>query len=510
MKKIVLLLILCIMLPVLSISTASAEDYSFSDFYGRLTLPKGAYSPVVTADNFTAYADFLVSQGYDMDELNFEFLQNGLRIIAFDQSNSRRFVLTAVQDVNAKTYFDLNEQDEDMRKTFRLSHNNGTAYGLLGYTYSSAQWKNYGTNVDRFLQTLYTLRQDGTQVCSGAQRRTIRNGYTITLDLQVYGRGRADSDVKALETIMKTFSFTRILPMPALPIKLALSSEPPQETHDETCTVAGTTLAKASVTVNVLSVSGTYSQSYTANVNNSGKFSTKIKFPSRGVYAVSITAKKEGSVDAVQTYSVTYDPNRLIARVTQPAPDELTSETVIKGTCESGVTTQLIVTGPIQYTKSVTGKSFSFTVDTSAEGSYHFRLVMTRKGYNERSFEYDGTRSLTAAERRDQIRKQAIKPDYARLVQNSASYNGQIFGYTGYLTDCREGSGDYLYTVALTKSQNTYKQLLYIASENPVSFSIGDKVKVYATKTGDIITINDSGNTEYTPLFDILFMENAN
>ena len=508
-KNICLSLCLILLAGILLPSGSLAEDYSFSDAAFRFSLPKGVYDKVITASNYEDQAEFLQSQGYDMDETAFRFTENGLRLIAFDTKNSRHLEVTALQDVDAKNYFDLNQQGEDMRKNYRVSHSDGSAYGLLGYNYTSATWKNYGTNVDRFLQTLYTLRVGGTLVASGAQRRTIRNGYTITLDMMVTGRSRTDADVKALETIMKTFVFTSIYPMPELPIKLILTNEPPTETHDETLTIKGTSLAKAEIRVSLISVSGTQSTAFSVTANGSGKFSVKVKFPSRGVYALTLTASRSGSLDAVRTYTVSYDPNQLIARVTQGVPDELDRETVIKGTTEGGVSAQLIVTGPIEYTKTTTSKSFSFTVDTSREGTYHFRLVLTKKGFNERSFEYSGIRSLNAAERRDQIRSEAIKPEYSRLVADSASYNGRIFGYTGYLTDYREGSGDYLYTIALSRTNGKYKQFIYVASENPVSFNAGDKVKVYATKTGEIVTINENGNAEKIPLFDILFMESA-
>ncbi len=490
-------------------SAALAEDYTFSDFCARLTLPSGTYNPVVTATNYSTYEDFLIGNGYDYDTITQEFGNNGLKMIAFDQSNGRRLVVTARQDVDAQQYFDLNLQDEDMRKNFRVSHTDGSTYAILGYDYSSAAWKNYGSSAERFLQTRYTLRQNGALICTGAQRRTIRNGYTITLDMQVYGRNCTDADVSALEGIMKTFTFTQVLPMPKLPVKLLFSSEPPRETHDETFVLKGTTAAKAALSVNVIGISSTSGTSYNVNANSSGEFSQKITLPGRGTYAVTVTASREGDLDNIKTYSVAYDPNRIIATMTQTVPDVLTDETVIKGTTEGGVTTQLVVSGAISYTKSVTGRNFSFTLDTRTEGTYYIRVVMSKKGFNERTFEYVGTRTLTDDERRMQLVSGAIKPEYSKLIANSASYNGQIFGYTGYLVDLKEGPGDYLYTVALGKTNNNYKNYIYINSDAPVMFSMGSLVKVYACKTGDIVTINPDGTTTSIPQFDLLFMESG-
>lgn len=210
----------------------------------------------------------------------------------------------------------------------------------------------------------------------------------------------------------------------------------------------------------------------------------------------------------MNSFSVSYDPNKLIAAVTGVPADDLGEETIISGTTESGVTTKLIVTGPVELIKTSTSRSFSFKVDTSLEGTYQFRLVMTKKGFNERMFEYSGTRVVTEEDRIAALKKTAIKPDYKKLVSNSDGYNGRVFGYTGYLTDCREGDGDYLYTVALSKNGNTYKNLIYVSSPDMVPFATGDKVKVYATKVGDIVSIS-SGNSVTIPRFDLIVMEKS-
>ena len=133
-----------------------------------------------------------------------QFEADGTLLKAIDEKNGRTLVITARKDLDAQTYFDLNNQDDDMRKEFRVSHTDGSAYGVLGYAYTSAKWQNYGKNALRFLRTKYSLHQDGQQICTGYQRRTIRNGYTITLDMQVTGRSAKDADDTALEKIMKT------------------------------------------------------------------------------------------------------------------------------------------------------------------------------------------------------------------------------------------------------------------------------------------------------------------
>jgi hypothetical protein len=68
-------------------------------------------------------------------------------------------------------------------------------------------------------------------VYRGYARRAIRNGYTITLDYQVYGRTLKKADLNALEDVMDTWTFTQVTERPADAVaKAVFTSEPPRET----------------------------------------------------------------------------------------------------------------------------------------------------------------------------------------------------------------------------------------------------------------------------------------
>ena len=295
---------------LLAAPAAMAQTYSFQEIRASVDIPAD-FDVVLTPYNLISHTDWIAAQGVDYDSFSNTFEAEGILLQAVDTKNGRTFVLTALADVDAQTYFDLNNQDEDMRKEFRLSHTNGKAYSILGYDYSSAKWANYGKTTLRFLQTKYSLRQDGQLVCTGYQRRTIRNGYTITLDMQVRGRSAKEADDTALEKIMKTFAFTEILPMPDLPIKLVLSSAPPTETNEDSFTIKGSTEKQATVTISIFSLANRDGQTYTVTASNSGSFTQKVQLKAQGVYAVSLTAESPGAITAHRSYSVTYQKGML-------------------------------------------------------------------------------------------------------------------------------------------------------------------------------------------------------
>ena len=507
LRKMLSLLSGLILLALLSVPALGlAQSYSFGEIRATVEIPED-FEVVLTPYNLSTKTDWIDAQGWDYDALSNSFEAEGILLKAFDTKNQRTLVITALKDVDAQLYFDLNNQDEDMRKEFRLSHTNGSAYGIQGYAYSSAAWKNYGKNAMRFLQTKYTLRQEGQQVCTGYQRRTIRNGYTITLDLQVTGRAAKDADNTVLEKIMKTFAFTEILPMPELPIKLTVSTAPPVETNEETFTIKGVSAKKATVTATVFSYSTSNGQSFTAMAGNNGAFTIKVKLPSQGVYSVTLTAEAEGAMKAQRLYSVTFQKGVLPVEVTLSPGETLGDTTVISGSTIGGAKTQLSISGPINYSKSTTSKTFQFKVDTSAEGTYNFVLTINKKGMEERRFMYTATRTYSDEERVEKIRSSARKITYANLSKNENM--GKYAVETGYITGITPSIDEWVVTLALTKNGEKYKDIVYLICDQEPGYAEGNKVKVYGIANGTYSVLDDNGKVRNYPRMTVSFFEIA-
>ncbi|MBR4359573.1 MAG: hypothetical protein IKP32_03040 [Clostridia bacterium] len=506
MRKMLLVLAGMILLSLLLAVPALAETYSFGEIRASVEIPND-FEVVLTPYNLSTHAEWIASQGWDFDALGNEFEAEGILLKAYDAENQRTLVITAIKDVDAQTFFDLNNQDEDMRREFRVSHTNGSVYGILGYTYSSAAWRNYGKNVLRFLATKYSLRQEGEPVCTGYQRRTIRNGYTITLDMQIRGRNAKEGDNTVLEKIMKTFQFTEILPMPELPIKLTVSSAPPAETNEETFTVKGISAKKALVTVAVFSLSSSSGQSYNVTAGNNGAFSVKVTLPAQGVYSVTLTAEAEGAIKAQRLYSVTFQKGILPVEIDLSPDQVLEDSTVISGTTIAGAKTQLSISGPISYNKSTTSKTFKFKIDTSAEGTYNFVLTVTKKGLEERRFIYTATRSYSDVERDEKIRSSARKMTYANL--SKAENIGKYAVETGYITGISQSINEYVVTLALSKSGNNYKEIVYLISDSDPGFAEGTMVKVYGLANGTYSVLDENGNVRNYPRMTVSFFELA-
>ena len=505
MRKAIPFLILLAALLLLP-AAALAQTYSFADIHASVEVDESDWDVVLTPYNLNTNSAWLAENSLDFDAEANSFEAEGILLKAVDTKNSRTLIITAVEDVDSKMYFDLNNQDEDMRKEFRLGHRSGASYRILGYNYSSAAWKNYGGTTLRFLQTKYTLNQEG-ESSAGYQRRTIRNGYTITLDMWVTGRSARESDDTALEKVMKTFKFTEVLPMPPLPVKLTFSSEPPTETSSDTVTLKGTTARKAEVTATVISLGASGSQTYTDTASSSGAFSIKITLPAQGVYSVTVSSQKEGELPNQRIFSLTYQKGLLPVNLTATPGSVLSDETVISGTTISGAKTQLSVSGPVTVNKSTTSSSFNFKIDTSAEGTYTFVLAVTKKDMNERSFTYTATRSYSEGEKLDKIRSSAKNISYANLAK--ASNEGKYVYVTGYLLDVETSINEWVAQLATSRSGENYKNIVYLICTEEPTFETGAKVTVYGTATGTYSKLIEGGTIETYPRVEAAFFEAA-
>ncbi len=498
---------LCLLL--LLATPALAKTYTFVDIHATVDLPDNTYDVVLTPETLSQNTTWLAAQGIDYDAFAAQMAEDGVLMEARDIKNGRVFLLTAVADLDAGNYFDLNIQDDDMRKQFRVGHSENEIYSTLGYHYYSAAWKNYGGTTLRFLQTRYSLRLDDKLDHGGYQRKTIRNGYTITLDMQTPGREANDADQKALNKIMDSFAFTEILPAPELPIKLTVTREPPLETSEESFTVAGKSQKNAKITVTAISLTSSSSSVFNATANKSGAYSVKVTLPASGVYSVLVLAEAEGAKAAQQTFSVTYQKGLLPVELTAVPDAVLTDKTVISGKTVSGAKTQISVSGAKTYQKSTSSSTFKFTVDTSAEGTYNFIVTVTKKGLNTQTFTYTATRTLTEIERYERMADDASSPSYSKLNGSTANYEGKLVKYTGYITSVSQAAEEWVICFALSKSGDNYRNLMYLISDTQPLYGEGDQVRVFGTVNGKYTVMTEGSGSKDYPRIRLNVMEDA-
>ncbi|MDD4081017.1 MAG: hypothetical protein PHP02_06355 [Eubacteriales bacterium] len=487
---------------------ALAEQYSFEAFHASLTLPDGVYETVLTPQNLASHEAFIQTQGGTVAAWEADFSARGIWLQAYDQDTDRVLVVSALNDVDGQRYFDINEHPSGVRADYRKSHGRDGAWSVLGYNYDSISWKNFSSG--RFLQLRYSYRQGGELVCRGFQRRTIRNGYTITVDMQVYGRNLTSADNTALNKVFDTFGFTQVLPVPELPITLAETVTAPVETYERAFTMKGETKPNAKLSAVVMSFTDTQGHVFNATADRAGKYSLTIELPREGNYLMTLTVESPGLESLSKSYSITYQEGLLPAVITAPPPDLFPQDSfTLMGKTESGVDVTLSVNGALSEKRTGRDGEFSFRMDTAAEGGYSINLTLSKRGFSDRVFSYNASRLISQQARDEALRQTAVSPDYAEVAANPEGYDGQLLAYTGYLVSKEDASGEWILRVALDKTDTGYEREIIITATGDPGFVPGAKVRVYANLVGRNIGQTAAGEEEILPKLQLALIDLA-
>ena len=506
-----LLWILTLLLTVICVSASAEIEYAFDDVSAKLTLADTYI--VLTPENLSQHQEFIEGLGKTADGLETDFAERGVLLQAWQPDKDACLEVTAVQDENAVAYFDMDQQTNKVRNAYRASHLKDQKYKDQGYSIKSADWKKQ-TKGGRFLRLKYK-RTVGDTVYWGYAARAIRNGYTFTLDYQVYNRGLRAKDQVALNKVANSVEFVSVLPAEDQSAGLvSFSAVPPAETNTGVFTVEGSCTPEAKLIGVVMRWASSADPSrFETTAKKSGSFKLPVTLPEEGIWLMTLTVEVNGSVIAEEVFdTTTYNKTLLPVALDSPVPEQLTGdELLLSGKTSKGVTVQcIVVNGTNTYDKTVrtngTGK-FKFTVSTALEADYDITLVFSKKNYDTRRLNYTARRSLSDADLRAKQKANAIKPAYKTLTDKLDLYTGRSMHYPVYIADVQQVGDEWVVYGALNKTKKgEYINLLVIVCEENPGFEIGSQHTMYGLCTGSY-QVQTEEETVYYPSFDLLFWE---
>lgn len=512
MKKffLALLMVLCL----LGVASAGAEKLTFDVISATCEIDSGYI--IITPANMSAHPDWIAKQQSDLETLQAEFQAKGILAQAWSKSGDVCIEITAVQDSLAKEYFDVDQHTTVSRSAYRKQHLNGAQFKSEGYSYSEAEWKNL-TKGGRFLELKYKYDHNG-ESHKGFARRTVRNGYTVTIDYKVFGRSLKNTDNSKLTNLMKTWEFFKVLEKPLDVVsKVKFENTPPAETDTGKFTVDGTCDPGLHFTGVLMRMSSPDPILIETTASEKGKFSMAVDLPAEGVWLMTLTVDNQGEVtEEIVFETTTYQDTLLpvnfdddvpldfeVNEVTAISGDTLT----ISGTTIRNVKIQCIVGDwEKQVTTNASGK-FSFKVPTDEEGEYKVVLNFQKKNYNPRRFTATAQRTLTEEDIKNAYREEACKPAHTTLTEKIKGYTGRIMGYELYYVDKtqREEDGKWVLTMGMRTSSKTksgYRDIVYVVADEEPAFAIGSKQKMYGKCIGEM----ELDGKDY-PGFELLFWD---
>lgn len=517
MRKYVLFLIMAICL--LFSVPALAQTETFDVIAASCEIPDSYI--LLTPDNLPAHPEWVANRGETVEALQADWAARGVLLQAWTQESDVCIEISAVQDEDAQALFDIDQQTAKTRSTYRSGYLKKGKYVTDGYTWQFAEWKKT-SNAGRFLMLKYKRTSNG-ETYRGYARRTIRNGYTITIDYQVHGRSLKNADSKALSGLMTSWSFSTVKSLPAeAATKAVFTSEPPMETSTGKFSVEGTCDPGMHLIGVVMRMASPDPIRYEATASKTGKFSIDVELPSEGVWLMTLTIENGETVTeeiAFQTttykkslLTINFDadvPVRLYENgITSEAAQKLTGDTlVISGKTLKNTTVQCLVNDQ-HYSKKTNGTGvFSFKIPTAEQGDYDITLVFEKRNYSTRRFTAIASRELTEEDVRRRAKEEAVKPAYSTLTKKLAGYTGRTMGYDLYITNIEQAGDEWVIFAAMRSTKTGYKDVVVVTTKEEPNLSLDSKHKMYGTCVGSYQVLSEENGDKSYPCFELLFWE---
>lgn len=486
-----ILITLCIvLLPLPGVATSEGVAVSLDQIYASFGLPKN-FTTALTPQTLAVNEPWLTAVQKELSEVEKEFEDNHILFQGWNQENNVCLEITAVEDTWAKEYFDIDGQTEQTQSDYKTAHLEDEID--TDYSYDDAQWEK-SKKTGGFLSLEYVHRSGNDVTHRGVAKRTIRNGYTITVDLKVFGRSIKAADRNLLNKVMETWIFTQVLPMPSESASKAIyyTKAPPSETNSGKFTVKGVSYPEASV-IGVL-MSWTRDQEpilVETTANKKGEFTLDITLPNESTYGMSLTVETEADIyEELLVSSITYNKRQIpvsftgdFAEAVKNSDLHLTtneSKVVLEGTSMKGAKIQLMYGGK-NIKKNVGGnQSFSFDIPTKEEGTYDITIVFGTATHSERRFNFTVERVFTPSQKRALIKEEAVKPSFNTLTEKIEGYTGRYMVYTLYPISVKKANeNEWLIEMAMDATKSGFKNIIYVVSDEEPGFTMESELRLY-------------------------------
>ena len=523
-------LLIFVLFLVLVCACASADtEYDLGAVSGKVSIDENTYI-VLTPANLADHPDLLTEIGKTADELQVDWLARGVLLQAWTKDKKTSVEISVYRDEYSAKYYDLETQSAAIRKQFYKEQL--AAIRQQGYSIDDSELKLHNKSGHYVVATY--VRKDGDVARRGVLRRTIRNGYVLQVDYEVFGRKPTKSDKDKGRKIINTITIEQVSPVATPETSAGQSSgsdsgsssapvpsgaagtlnvtvPPPAETNDGTFTIEGTAYPGSKLIIVAMRWSGTAYRFY-ATTTKGGNFKAKITLPDEGLYQFTINMDINDQPVADEILNaVTYSKTLLPVKMDSDIPEQIsTDELVISGVTVKNVSIQCIVsTGITTYDKTVktngNGK-FKFKVPTTVEAEYDITLAFSKKNLNSKRLSFKTTRVASAQDKQAKTSAKAVHPAYNLLTKKLDSYIGKTLVYTVYVTDIQQLDDEWIITAALKQNRGTYSNfLIYMSKEDP-GLTVGAKVKIYGSCIGAYQVQSEEGDTSY-PGLDYLYTE---
>lgn len=500
MKRALLCLLLALALPC----AASAQQTVMDEAHLKYDYPDSWL--VVSPQLALVYAPLLEDEGIDAPALSRELTELGVHSRAYNAGFSEWISVMTRADELAEEIFDIDRVTDAQRRTIKNRAQGDSLWETTGLRAQDVEWQREGGVY--WLYIHYTRTRADEIVGRGLRYITVRNGRYIMLDWQTDGRRFTGRDLRDFRAMLANLTVTETIKEPMRSVRL--TAEIPAETATARITIAGSATAGAELTVTAPDASGAERVLGVGDVGSKGTFALAVELEREGEVDLTLTARKDGMLEASVTGRVAYSAKTLPVSLSGiPEGGVVTADKItITGETLPGVQMQLIT--PYGMTKKRSGNdgSFSFELTTKDEGSYDYTLICDKSGYDQRRYPFTLTRVMTDEQGRAQVRAQAVALSYKELQKDLEANRGKTVRVYGPVISVEDGGGQYYVRMQYNRdgSGRWYNDVV-VTSQEAMDVRVGDMVTVVATVGGVYEEQDASGADVMIPRLDLLFID---
>ena len=502
MKRIILCLILALCLPALcAAQTILMEDARLSFDYPDSWL-------VVSPQLALVYERLLEDEGVDAHALSEEMRAQGVLSRAYREGFHQHMSVLSKADELSEDVFDIGRITDEQRKTLRTRMENNNFWETTGYRAQDVEWqKEKGVY---WLYVHYTKMNADKVIGRGLRYITIRNGAYVMLDWQIDSGRFGNRDLNYFRGLLSGMTVTEMMTEPVREARLEALI--PSETNTAAFTITGRTNPGATLVAEAPDEMGRMQTLSVGEAGSSGNFSLLVELEEEGIYALTLTATKDGMIDTHIEGTVAYSAKTLpvtLGGIEEGGVHTVTeNETKIAGETLGAAQLQLVTPFGLSKKRANNDGTFSFELSTKDEGEYRYTLIIDKNGFDQRRVPFTLVRVKTDDQEKADIRRNAEKISYKNLQRDLPENRGKIMSLYGPVAEVStSGSTQYIRMYFNKRADSSWYNPVVIVTNQNTGAKAGDMISAVVSVSGVFEEQDSSGDPVMVPSFELVFVD---
>ena len=499
MKRLILLLAAVLLLfPILP---AAAQTITMQDAHLSFEYPDSWL--VVSPQLSSVYAPLLNDAGIDAKALGEDMKAQGVLSRAYNADFSQSLSILTREDDAAFEIYDIASVTDEQRRAIRRRAENGELFETTGMRVQDIEWQK--ENGQYWLYLHYTKAHGEQTTGRGVRYISIFNGRFVMIDWQKTKERFSNRDLNTFRGQISDLSVEKV----AAPLRaVRLSAEIPTETNTAAFEIVGQTTGGATLIAESPDESGVMQTLSVGVAKENGSFALLVELAEEGVYPVTLTAGREGMLEASVEGTIEYNARTLPVSGVSEQMRTTSDTTVLGGETLAGVQLQLVTPFGLSKKRSGNDGSFKFELTTKEAGDYDYTLILDRDGYDQRRIRFTITREITQEQEKSRIKDGSEAISYKNLQKDLDDNRGKTMTIRGPVTQISSGGGTYYVRMHYNKDANgNWYNPVVITAKEDMGVKEGQMMTAVVSIGGVYEEQNSMGETVIVPRLELIFVD---